>query len=132
VSSERYSSELGLSLLQRAATGNALELSERERHALEVARFIAEFELGGVSGYFFNTGAAIEKATAAGDAFAAYGNLDIRAVIREALAVVARERDHGERRVWSDVLRDVDPNGELDGIERRLNELLDSFARDES
>lgn len=53
MSSERYSSELGLSMLQHAATGNALELTERERNALEVARFIAEFELGGVSGYFW-------------------------------------------------------------------------------
>lgn len=132
MSSERYSSELGLSMLQRAATGNALELSERERNAFEVARFLAEFEMGGMSGYFFNTGPAITKATAASNAFAAYGYLDIRAVIHEALAVFARERDHAERRVWSEVLRDVDPNGELDRIEGRLSELLASFERDES
>ena len=100
-------------------------LSPREQDLYRIQDFILEFEMNGLSGYFYNrilNIASIEKTI---QAMLNSGMVDVANLLINALTLLKPYEGHDEQKTWSEVLATLDPTNQLSVLESNINKIPD-------
>lgn len=104
---------------------DALCLAERELYRIQ--DFIIEYEIGGLSGYFYNRLPDLAGIHAAAAAMRRHGLTELAALLDEAASLFAGYTDRDPPTTWGEVRRGYDPTGRLDELDRRIG-TLDNYG----
>jgi hypothetical protein len=98
-------------------------LTPTEQELFRIQDFILEYEMGGLSGYFYNRLPDLDPIRAAVAAMRRYGLAELAALVGEAAGLFAEYVEPDPPSTWGEVLRQYDPAGRLDDLERRIGAL---------
>lgn len=94
-----------------------------ERDLFRIQDFIIEYEMGGLSGYFYNRLPDHGTIQAAVTAMKANGLVELAGLLQVAASLFTGYVETSARATWGEVLRKHDPNSRFDCIERRIRAL---------
>jgi hypothetical protein len=94
-------------------------LSPEDRELFRIQDFVIEYEMGGLSGYFYNRLPDLAGIQAAATAMRRQGLTELAALLGEAARLFAGYADPDPPTPWSDVCRRYDPAGRLDDFDKR-------------
>ena len=98
-------------------------LSPADRDVFRIQDFIIEYEMNGISGYFYNRLPDVKGIFAAVAAMRECGLAQLADLLEEAATLFANFSDPPVSARWSDLLTRYDPEGALDRIDRRISAL---------
>jgi hypothetical protein len=102
-------------------------LSPADRELFRIQDFIIEYEMGGLSGYFYNHLPDLDGIRGAVTAMQRHGLSELAALLGEAAGLFAGYTDPDPRTTWAEVCRRYDPAGRLDELDRRIG-ALDNYG----
>jgi hypothetical protein len=102
-------------------------LTPADRELFLIQDFIIVYEMGGLSGYFYNKLPEIDRITEAVAAMSYRGLRELAELLREAAKLFDGHIDSDTRATWGDVLRHYDPTRRLDELDRRIG-ALDNYG----
>jgi hypothetical protein len=102
-------------------------LAPADRELFYIQDFIIEFEMGGLSGYFYNRLPDLPRMQAAVGAMRQHGLNELAALLGEAAGLFAGYANPDPRSTWGEVLGRYDPSGRLDELGRRIT-ALDNYG----
>lgn len=98
-------------------------LAPVDRELFRIQDFIIEFEMNGLSGYFYNRLPDLEEIAATVAAMRKHGMAEAAALLAEGAELFASYIDPVPATTWSAVLRQYDPTDRLDELASRIGEL---------
>jgi hypothetical protein len=98
-------------------------LSADDRELFRIQGFIIDYEMGGLSGYFYNRLPDLAGIRAAIAAMRRHRLLELAALLDEAAGLFAGYTDPDPQTTWEAVRRRYDPAGRLDELGRRIGAL---------
>ena len=114
-------------VFERGLRDGVSSLGPFDHGLFQIQDFIFEYELNGLSGYFYNRLpdlAAIRKAV---EAMRDHGLPQLSALVGEALALFAMYTDPDAATVWKEVLNRYDPGDQLEVLDHRIA-ALDNYG----
>ena len=102
-------------------------LSTADRELFRIQDFIIEYEMGGLSGYFYNRLPDLDGIRAAVAAMRQHGLAELAALLGEAAALFAGYADPDPPTTWGEVRRRYDPVGRLVELDSRIG-ALDNYG----
>ena len=110
--------------LNRGKESVALDLkAPADRELFRIQDFIIDYEMGGLSGYFYNRLPDLTGIRAAVAAMRRHGMSELAALLDEAAGLFAGYTDPDPPSTWAEVCRRYDPAGRLDELGRRIGAL---------
>lgn len=100
-------------------------LTPADRELFHIQYFILEYEMGGLSGYFYNRLPDLAGVQAAVAAMRGHGLAKLATLLSEAADLFATYAEPDPPTTWGEVLRRYDPAGHLDELDRRIGALDD-------
>lgn len=91
-------------------------LSPAERELFRIQDFVIEYEMGGLSAYFYNRLPDLDGIHAAVAAMRRHGLVELAALLEEATELFAGYTDPEPPTTWVEVCRRYDPGGRLDEL----------------
>lgn len=85
--------------------------------------FIIEFEMNGLSGYFYNRLPDLEIIAHAALAMRHLGAYELSSLVSEAIKLFKNYKEPSAVATWNEVIKEYDPHGVLQAIETRIYEL---------
>lgn len=114
-------------VFDRALSAGLESLTNEERDLYLIQDFIIETEMNGLSGYFYNRLPDLRQISSAIAAMRQYGLPDLAAFLTDAFQLFDGYTQAGTATKWSDVLKQCDPENQLDAIGKRIN-ALDNYG----
>ena len=102
-------------------------LSPLDRELFSIQDFIIDFEMDGLSGYFYNRLPDLGVILAAVAAMRRHGLPELAALLDEAAGLFAGYADPDPPTTWSEVLRRYDPAERLNELAKRIR-TLDNYG----
>jgi hypothetical protein len=102
-------------------------LTRRELELFRIQEFILGYEMGGLSGYFYNQLPDLDRILSAVAAMRRHGLAELAALVGEAAGLFAGYDDTDLPNTWGDVLERYDPADRLDVLEERIR-TLDNYG----
>jgi len=106
-------------------------LSPVDRELYLIQDFIIEYEMGGLSTYFYNRLPDLDLIQSAIAAMRRHGVIELANLLADATDLFRKYAELDVAATWGDVLRQCDPNGRLDAISDRIM-ALKGYWLDES
>ena len=106
-------------------------LSPSERELFRIEDFLVEYEMNGLSGYFYNRLPDLDGIVATVAAMRRYGLTALGDLLGEAVDLFKGYVDPDPPSTWGKVLRRYDPRERLDRIAKRIN-ALNNYGLDAS
>jgi hypothetical protein len=104
-------------------------LSPSDRELFRIQDFIIEYEMGGVSGYFYNRLPDLDGILAAVAAMQQHGLAEVAALLGEGAALFAGYTSPDPPTTWGEVRGRYDPAGRLDELDSSIG-ALDNYGLD--
>ena len=102
-------------------------LSPADRELFRIQDFIIEYEMGSLSGYFYNRLPDITGIQAAVMAMRQHGLSELAALLDDAAGLFVDYSDPDPPTTWDKVCEQYDPTGRLDELDKRIG-ALDNFG----
>lgn len=90
-------------------------------------RFIMDWEMGGLTGYLYNTLPDLAAARSTVKALKTVGLTDLADILAQGVALFKGYKDPDRPSTWGEILEQYDPTGQLDILDERIQE-LDNFG----
>jgi hypothetical protein len=107
-------------VFDRALRDGVDTLSPGDRELFRIQDFVIEYEMGGLSAYFYNRLPDLDGIHAAVAAMRRHGLADLAALLVEAAGLFAGYTDSDPPATWGEVCRRYDPAGRLDELHDRI------------
>jgi hypothetical protein len=98
-------------------------LSKTDQELYRIQDFIIDYEMGGLSGFFYNRLPDIRRIEDAIAAMRKYKLTELSNLLSEAAALFVNYAESKTRPTWGSVLQKFDPNDKLDLIDSQIAEL---------
>ena len=98
-------------------------LSIEDQELFRIQDFIIDYEMGGLSGYFYNRLPDLDGIRAAVAAMQRHRLTELAALLGEAVGLFAGYADPDLPSTWGEVVRRYDPAGRLDELDRLIGAL---------
>jgi hypothetical protein len=98
-------------------------LSPADRELFRIQEFVIEYEIGGLSGYFYNRLPDLDGIQAAVAAMQRHGLAELAALLDEAAGLFVGYADPDPPTTWEAVCRRFDPTGRLGELDRHISAL---------
>jgi hypothetical protein len=108
---------------------DSLDVDERELYLIQ--DFIIDYEMGGLSPYFYNRLPDLDRIGAAIAAMRRFGLNDLATLLAEAADLFRGYTDPDPPTTWGEVLRRYDPDDRLSAVDNRI-ERLDHYGLSDS
>lgn len=102
-------------------------LSPADRELFRIPDFIIDYEMGGLSAYFYNRLPDLDGIQATVAAMQRYGLAKLAALLDEAARLFDGYTDPDPPTTWTEVCRRYDPAGRLDELDSRIG-ALDNYG----
>jgi hypothetical protein len=106
-------------------------LSSVDRDLYRIQEFIIDYEMGGLSGYFYNRLPDLDEVRALIATMQEYRLSELAGLLTEAAALFDGYADPDPPTTWSKVLEHYDPTGRLNDLHRLIGN-LDDYGLDGS
>jgi hypothetical protein len=100
-------------------------LNAADRELFRIQDFVIEYEMGGLSGYFYNRLPDLDGIRATVASMRQHRLTDVAALLEEAAALFVGYADPDPPVTWGEVCRRCDPSGRLDELDRLVGALND-------
>jgi hypothetical protein len=118
-----------LEVFDRGLRDGVDTLTPADRELFRIQDFIIDFEMGGLSGYFYNRLPDLDGILAAVASMRRYGLPELATLVGEAAGLFAGYADPDPPSTWDEVRRRYDPVGRLDELDRLIG-ALDNYGLD--
>lgn len=98
-------------------------LSPADRELFYIQEFLIDFEMGGLSGYFYNRLPDLDRVQATVDAMRRHGLEELAGLLDEAVSLFAEYADPDSPSTWEAVCQRYDPAGRLRELDLRITAL---------
>lgn len=112
-------------VFHRAISDGLESLSQEERALYLIQEFILENEMNGLSGYFYNRLSNPMHIASTVTAMRQYGLPDLAALVAEAFQKFEGYAVLDSTKIWSDILRQYDPENRLEALAKKIAALDD-------
>ncbi len=102
-------------------------LSPEDRDLFRIQDFIIEFEMGGLSAYFYNRLPDLAGIKAAAKSMKRHGLIELAMLLTKAVRLFAKYSEPNSPTTWEDELRKYDPTDILGDLEQRIT-ALDNYG----
>lgn len=106
-------------------------LSAAERKLFLIQEFIIEYEMSGLSGYFYNRLPDLSRILATVAAMSEHGLTELASLLDEAADLFRGYSDSSKQTTWNEVLQLYDPENRLRQLDRRIA-ALENYGLSES
>lgn len=113
-------------VFDRGLRDGAAALSRAERELFRIQDFIIEYEMGGLSGYFYNRLPDLRGIRATVTSMKRRGLTELAVLLGEAANLFIGYTDHAPT-TWEDVVLRCDPSGRLEALDEQIG-ALDNFG----
>jgi hypothetical protein len=100
-------------------------LSPTERELFSIQDFIIEYEMGGLSSYFYNRLPDLKRILAAVAAMRRHSLSELATLLGEAAELFAGYVESAPSKTWNEILREYDPADRLNELHGRIDALED-------
>jgi hypothetical protein len=107
-------------VFDRALRQGLQSLTAEEQDLYLIQDFIIEFEMNGLSGYFYNRISEPQQIMSAIAAMRRYGLLDLAAIVQDAFQLFREFTPRNLEDTWSSVLKQCDPENHLAMLEEKI------------
>jgi hypothetical protein len=114
-------------VFDRALRDGVDALSPADRELFRIQDFVIEYEMGGLSAYFYNRLPDLDGIHSAVAAMRRHGLAELAALLGEAAGLFAGYTDPDPPTTWAEVCRRYDPAGRLDELHSRIG-ALDNYG----
>lgn len=112
-------------VFDRGCPDNGKSLSPADRELFVIQDFIIEYEMGGLTTYFFNRVLEYDTILATVAAMRKYNLSELAALLAEAAELFRGYKDDSSLPSWKDILRHYDPGDRISDIDNRIAALKD-------
>lgn len=114
-------------VFEKALRDGVESLAPAERDMYRIQHFILEYEIGGLSGYFYNTLPDVDEIRAAVTAMRCQGLRQLADLVNDAAELFRDYKEPATQLAWNDILRLYDPANHLNALENGIN-ALDNYG----
>jgi hypothetical protein len=114
-------------VFDRGYMDDGKSLSPADRELFLIQDFIIEYEMGGLTTYFYNRILEYKTILATVKAMKKHGLPDLASLLGEAADLFRGYKDDPSLPTWKDILRHYDPKNRLAKLHRRI-EKLDNYG----
>jgi hypothetical protein len=113
-------------VFDRGLSNGVDALSPNERELFRIQDFIIEYEMGGLSGYFYNRLSAMDEIQGAVAAMRRHNFSELADLLDEAASLFTSYTEPRQNSTWGAVLQQHDPTGRLGELDKRIA-MLDDY-----
>jgi hypothetical protein len=110
-------------VFDRAFKKGRASLTKQEKKLYLIQFFILEYEMNGLSGYFYNRLPKTKQISSTVDAMREFGLDDLAELLHQAALLFKNYKDPKTPATWSKVLKRYDPKNQLGTIDRKIGNL---------
>jgi hypothetical protein len=110
-------------VFERGASHGFDCLTPSEQRLFLIQEFIIDYEMGGLSGYFYNRLLLPKQIATTIDAMRQYHLSELADLVREASILFTNYDESRATGTWNDILREYDPSNRLERISNRIASL---------